>query len=81
MTDSSGGGNVYNLELERFGPALRWMLYEAMEFGLQVKPFQVGRWEAAVHNPSMGGFWRVLEYIPIPRLSYNGDRGDETETW
>ena len=72
---------MYNLDLERFGPPLRWMLYEAMEFGLHVKPFQAGEWARPVHNPSMNWFWRIMEYLPIPRLLYGRDVGDQTETW
>ena len=76
-----GGGNVYNLKLERFGPPLRWMLYEAMEFGLRVKPLQVGKWAGPAHNPSMNRFWKIMEYIPVHRLSYGKGEGDETKAW
>lgn len=77
----SGGGNVYNLRAEGFGPALRWMLYEAIDFGLSVRPSQIGQWKGPAHHPSMNRFWKAIEYIPIPRLSYGEGKGDRTHTW
>lgn len=75
----SGGGNAVNLKLVRFGPALRWMLYEAMDSGLLVEPFKVGKWEAAMHTPSMNWFWKLFEAIPFRRLSYSTDVSEHTE--
>ncbi|KAL0960508.1 hypothetical protein HGRIS_005546 [Hohenbuehelia grisea] len=34
-----GGGNVENIGLDKFGPALRWMTYEAISHGLKVKEY------------------------------------------
>ncbi|KAL0959578.1 hypothetical protein HGRIS_011288 [Hohenbuehelia grisea] len=31
-----GGGNVENMELDKFGPALRWMIYESIQHGLRI---------------------------------------------
>ena len=70
---SSGGGNTANLELNGFGPPLRWMLYEAMDSGLHVKPFKIGEWKSAEHNPSMTWVWKVLECLPLTRLTYETD--------
>ena len=81
MLHISGGGNIYNLKSELFGPPLRWMLYEGIEFGLRVEPFQAGEWAGPVHNPSMNWFWSIMEFIPIPRLSYGDGHGDQTVTW
>ena len=77
----SGGGNALNLDLSRFGPALRWMLYEALDFGLVVKPFQVYTWEKPTHRPSMTPIWRMLEVLPIRHLSYHRDKPDQARTW
>lgn len=78
----SGGGNVDNLDVDRFGPPLRWMLYEAINAGLHSKPFQTAKWADAEHTPSMTGIWKVFEYIPIKRLSYKRTHdGGHTETW
>ena len=57
------------------------MLYEGIEFGLRVEPFRAGKWGKPMHNPSMNWFWRIMEYLPIPRLSYRKETGDKIETW
>ncbi|KAL0960442.1 hypothetical protein HGRIS_005485 [Hohenbuehelia grisea] len=31
-----GGGNTENMKLDKFGPALRWMIYEAIDKGLKI---------------------------------------------
>ena len=73
LTRHRGGGNVPNLSLDRFGPALRWMMDEAQLCDLRVEPFERA-WKGAEHNPSMKGLWKVLEYLPIRRLSYHTER-------
>ena len=80
-TYPSGGGNATNLKLNRFGPPLRWMLYEAMDSGLLVKPFKIGAWKAAEHHPSMTWVWKVLECLPLTRLSYDADPDERTIRW
>jgi hypothetical protein len=70
-TRSRGGGNIPNLDVNKFGPALRWMSYEAMEKGLHMKPYK-GEWQEIIPNSSMTWFWRCLEVLPIKRLSYEG---------
>ncbi|KIP01126.1 hypothetical protein PHLGIDRAFT_58387, partial [Phlebiopsis gigantea 11061_1 CR5-6] len=64
-----GGGNSVNINLELFGPPLRWMLYEALEHGLRVEPYQ-GGWSSPEHHPSMTKVWKVFEAYPWKRLSY-----------
>ncbi|KAL0957589.1 hypothetical protein HGRIS_001373 [Hohenbuehelia grisea] len=34
-----GGGNTENMELDKFGPALRWMIYESIQHGLKTKAY------------------------------------------
>lgn len=68
----SGGGNTTNLDLDKFGPALRWMTYEAILSGLEMETVK-GKWEKLVepHN-SMGAIWLLVECLPIKRLAYKG---------
>ena len=65
----SGGGNVTNMDLDKFGPALRWMTYEAISSGLRMSPF-TKQWEEPKFNESLTGIWKAVEYIPFRRLSY-----------
>ncbi|EEB92389.1 hypothetical protein MPER_09110 [Moniliophthora perniciosa FA553] len=68
-----GGGNIENKGLNNNGPALRWMITEASKAGLLLIPFS-WRWDqvriAKNFNESLTGFWKVLEILPIRRLSY-----------
>jgi hypothetical protein len=65
----SGGGNVSNKELDKFGPALRWMTYEAISNGLKMARFNK-KWEEPKPSESLTGVWKALEYLPFGRLSY-----------
>ena len=65
----SGGGNKNNLELNQFGPSLRWMTYEAIRYGLKMTPYE-GQWSAIKLEESLSGIWKILEYLPLCRLSY-----------
>jgi hypothetical protein len=79
LKSASGGGNVPNLDLNRFGPSLRWMSYEAIRAGLRMKPFQ-GIWQTFQPSSSMNGYWRLLEHFPLPiirRLSYQAEESKE----
>ncbi|KAJ8521312.1 hypothetical protein ONZ45_g1992 [Pleurotus djamor] len=64
-----GGGNTLNEDLKNFGPALRWMTYEAIMYGLRIKAYE-GIWEPPQLTESLKGFWNVLELLPFPCLSY-----------
>ncbi|KAI0044175.1 WD40 repeat-like protein [Auriscalpium vulgare] len=71
-----GGGNIPNLELRHFGAPLRWMSYEGITHGLRLLPWQGIQWKSFKPNPSLTGFWKVLEYYPFRQLSYKD--GDST---
>ena len=77
-TVSSGGGNVDNIKLTLFGPSLRWMIYEALQHGLRLEPYQ-GGWSSPTHHPSMTPVWLILELCPFKRLAYVGK--EKTEQW
>ncbi|KIP08191.1 hypothetical protein PHLGIDRAFT_69663 [Phlebiopsis gigantea 11061_1 CR5-6] len=64
-----GGGNSDNIDLNNFGPALRWMIYEALRYGLKIKLSLKG-WGAPERNSSMTWVWRILEVYPFRRLTY-----------
>ena len=72
---SSGGGNAANTTLDKFGPALRWMRYEALVFGLLSTPFQ-GHWSQVEPHDSMSWLYWLLEWVPITHLLY-GPRNTE----
>ncbi|EIN03683.1 WD40 repeat-like protein [Punctularia strigosozonata HHB-11173 SS5] len=73
-----GGGNLPNLESDRFGPALRWMTYEADLWGLRMKADR-GKWHASELTKSMNWFWWFLASLPIKRLSYKD--AESTKRW
>ncbi|KAH9485777.1 hypothetical protein JR316_0002692 [Psilocybe cubensis] len=66
-----GGGNIENLDANKFGPALRWMTYESITWGLRTTPFDQS-WQPLYPQSSMTGLWKIAEYIPFKRLSYTG---------
>ncbi|KAF4586534.1 hypothetical protein EYR38_010813 [Pleurotus pulmonarius] len=47
------------------GPALRWMVNEAISFGLKVQPHP-GKWADSVVTESLRSFWMFFEIIAIP---------------
>lgn len=55
------------------------MLYEGLQYGLQVQVSDVSAWGSPEYNSSMTPFWRILEVFPFRRLTYK-DR-DSTERW
>ncbi|KAF7333696.1 WD40 repeat-like protein [Mycena venus] len=73
-----GGGNAENADNRSFGPALRWMTYEAIQCGLKMKTYE-GKWSPIDQRDSMTGFWILFECIPvlISRLSYRDDSSVE----
>ncbi|KAL0958322.1 hypothetical protein HGRIS_000467 [Hohenbuehelia grisea] len=74
-----GGGNFINQDLDIFGPSLRWMSYEALECGLNMVPY-IPKWSSSIPTPSssLSFGWRLMEYLPWPRLLYKGPRSDAT---
>ncbi|EJD54177.1 WD40 repeat-like protein [Auricularia subglabra TFB-10046 SS5] len=66
-----GGGNTENADLKKFGPALRWMSFEAVLSGLRIEPGP-REWEPIQVSDSMTSFWKIFEYLPIRRLTYEG---------
>ncbi|KAJ8502723.1 hypothetical protein ONZ45_g11496 [Pleurotus djamor] len=72
-----GGGSTLNEDLKNFGPALRWMTYEAIRYGLRIEPYE-GAWKPPQLTESLKGFWNFLELLPFPSLSY---RDENSITW
>ncbi|KAJ8474558.1 hypothetical protein ONZ45_g15908 [Pleurotus djamor] len=64
-----GGGNISNEELKNFGPALRWMTYEAMAHGLRIERYE-GSWQPLPLTKSLTTIWRIFEIFPFPSLTY-----------
>ncbi|PPQ94487.1 hypothetical protein CVT25_013770 [Psilocybe cyanescens] len=75
------GGNIKEVwfagshsDNNQFGPSLRWMTYEALIWGLKMKPFDQ-TWAPLTPKPSMNWKWNILENLPISRLSYESSEG------
>ncbi|THU97213.1 hypothetical protein K435DRAFT_889731 [Dendrothele bispora CBS 962.96] len=64
-----GGGNTLNTKLNKFGPALRWMSYEAISCGLKMEAYR-GEWVPIELKESLTPFWWFLEILPVSRLLY-----------
>lgn len=78
----SGGGNVDNPEMSRKMPPLRWMVSEAKNAGLCMTEMRnefLALEEVAI-NKSLTRHWRVLEILPLKRLTYR-DASDVTRRW
>jgi hypothetical protein len=60
------------------------MSYEAIVNGLLMNHFR-GMWEQPDYKPSMTRVWKLLEYIPIKRLSYSSEKDKQdkeiTQRW
>ena len=72
---SSGGGNKINNELNRADIPVLWMGNEALRAGLRMKPSRVD-WEwkelqSRQFSDSLRSVWRIFEYLPFKRLSYD----------
>ncbi|KZV99921.1 hypothetical protein EXIGLDRAFT_668028 [Exidia glandulosa HHB12029] len=61
-----------------FGPSLRWMSFEATQFGLLLKDAP-RKWEASKISDSLTRTWKLFEYIPLSHLSYKGQ--ENTTSW
>ncbi|KAI0052943.1 hypothetical protein FA95DRAFT_1601311 [Auriscalpium vulgare] len=59
-----GGGNVPDI----LGPAMHWMTSEALAHGLRMQP--VSGWQSFPPHPSLGWIWKIIEVLPVRRLSY-----------
>jgi hypothetical protein len=70
--EPSGGGNIDNIELDKFGPALRWMTYEAISNGLRMKTFDK-QWGEYKSSESLTLGWKILEILPLSRLTYKAE--------
>ncbi|KAF8499324.1 hypothetical protein BU17DRAFT_59207, partial [Hysterangium stoloniferum] len=72
--------HVISSGLDRRHPAFLWMSYEAAWAGLRLMDSDVAwKWdELGPMNESLTSVWKLLEYLPIKRLSY--ESGD-TVTW
>ncbi|EJD37489.1 WD40 repeat-like protein, partial [Auricularia subglabra TFB-10046 SS5] len=68
-----GGGSTANASLDKFGPALRWMSWEATLAGLLVE--SPDSWEPMSVSISMTTVWRIVECLPIKRMLYPGQNG------
>ena len=55
--------------MNQFGPALRWMHYEALVFGLLASSF-TGSWPPTEIHNSMSLFYWLLEWLPLKRALY-----------
>ncbi|KAF4618332.1 hypothetical protein D9613_011583 [Agrocybe pediades] len=78
-----GGGNVQNVGMDKSGPPLRWMVHEADALGLRMKPFsrELSSNEHIEVIESLTGLWKVLEWLPFRRLTFNGETEGGSETY
>uniref|UniRef100_A0A0W0GDD2 Putative WD40 repeat-like protein n=2 Tax=Moniliophthora roreri TaxID=221103 RepID=A0A0W0GDD2_MONRR len=78
-----GGGNVENKQLKNNGPSLRWMTREAAMTGLLLNPSST-RWSKSTKQmkESLTLLWRVVEILPIKRLTYKDpERTNQVTRW
>ncbi|EJD39377.1 WD40 repeat-like protein [Auricularia subglabra TFB-10046 SS5] len=73
-----GGGAVNNKDLNCFGPALRWMSFEADLAELRLVPAP-SNWVHPTTTNSMTSIWSLVEWLPIKRLTYSD--AYETTRW
>lgn len=81
--ESSGGGNVTNLSLDRGRPPLRWMASEAAAVGLRLEPFDrdLSFKEQIEVMESLTWAWWPLEYLPMKRLTFSDDEDNMDTTY
>ncbi|KZV83395.1 WD40 repeat-like protein [Exidia glandulosa HHB12029] len=63
----------------KFGPALRWMSFEALLAGLRLKK-SPQTWDDPKATNSLSLFWRLIELLPMKRLTYNRIATSNTAT-
>jgi hypothetical protein len=67
--ENSGGGNPKSRSLNLI--PYDWMVSEAVPHGLRMKALKERPLEPMSEvGESLRGLWRVFEYLPIKRLSY-----------
>lgn len=73
---SRTGGFVRDPDFKRDAAPLLWMSYEAILAGLLMKPSDAEwKWnEPGDVHEFFPPFWRLLEVLPIKRLSYKGQQ-------
>lgn len=71
-----GGGATNNPNLDRFGPSLRWMSFEARVAGVRfMRDPQRYADSASDHTHSLTPVWRILEILPFKHLTYQSVEG------
>ncbi|KZV99935.1 hypothetical protein EXIGLDRAFT_199363 [Exidia glandulosa HHB12029] len=75
-----GGGSTQNAALNRFGPSLRWMTFEASRCGLLLTD-TLRQWEDSNISESLSGAWNLLEYLPFSRVSFKQPQENGTVWW
>ncbi|KAF7975881.1 hypothetical protein HWV62_8285 [Athelia sp. TMB] len=70
-----GGGNRVNQDLQSGDIPLLWMRNEAIKAGLSLSAADIN-WKSKdlerLPTNSLTFFWKIIEQLPIPRLSYKG---------
>ncbi|EJD36615.1 hypothetical protein AURDEDRAFT_174297 [Auricularia subglabra TFB-10046 SS5] len=70
-----GGGARPNENMRKFGPALRWMSFEARLAGLKISK-EPRRWDTELpRTNSLTPFWKLIELLPVKRLTYDSVSG------
>jgi len=82
MSFHRGGGNVLNAGMNRGRPPLRWMILEAGALGLRTSRFKrkLCANEQIDVKESLTGAWKILEYLPIRRLTYSTNPNSKEQT-
>lgn len=73
-----GGGAVNNKDLNCFGPALRWMSFEADLAELRLVPAP-SNWMHPTTTNSMTTIWSLVEWLPLKHLTYKNST--QTTRW
>ena len=78
IEQKSGGGNQSNRDLDQGSTPFLWMSFEAVSFGLRLRPTRVDWPWGHLQDvkESLTGPWHAFERIPFKRLSYQ----DESST-
>ena len=73
---------MQNAGMNRGRPPLRWMVLEAGALGLRTSPFkrELSADEQIDVKESLTGAWKILEYLPIRRLTYSARPNGKEQT-